>query len=715
MKTIDAILLGVLANLLAWSAVAGTSTATNAAVSPPPAVAAAAATTNAAGEMVMPLVTMQDAPLLDVIKTLCGQARISYQLDPRVQAATGPDGKPLPPVTVRMENVSAREVLMAVLDNYGYQLVADPTTRISRVTLKDRPTDAGAITGVVTNMAANAAVTNGVSGGVKIAAGTNAAPPAPSLILEETRMPVAAGVNDTNAPVDLGAAQASAEAEEVMPLVTFEDAPLLDVIKTLCRQAKINFQFDPRIQSAVGPDGKPVPQPLVSLRLENVTARQVLMAVLTNYGYQLVLDPKTQISRITIKDPAAPEPLITRVIQLQYSNPTNMVMVIKSALPPPTRSMVIPDTRTSQLVVMATEKEMEAVDTLLKKLDTPTRQVLIEARLLETSQNPQSIKGIDWSGTLEAQHVSFGNGQTTSSSTTTTPGAGSSVVLPSGRTVAASPGSSSQSTYTTSVGPSQGGSSSSGSRANSILPSALPGGLSMNTMSGFSPNVAFLNADGVSAVLSFLNKDTDTEVLSTPRAVTLDNETATLEVTRAFPIFQITPGSANVAGGSQVQYTNMGTRLNVTPRISGSNNIALHVMPEVSNIDGKDSQTINGQLNVANIYAIRKIETHVVIPSGHTLVMGGLVSDSNTKAQTKVPILGDLPGIGLAFRKDSKTRLKQNLLIFITPSIVKTEDFQVLAETDFLKTKATDNSDKKTSAWDSGKPVDWSKPVKDQF
>lgn len=237
----------------------------------------------------------------------------------------------------------------------------------------------------------------------------------------------------------------------------------------------------------------------------------------------------------------------------------------------------------------------------------------------------------------------------------------------------------------------------------------------MNTANGFSPGVAFLNADGVSAVLSFLNKDSDTEVVSTPRAVTLDNETATLEVTRAFPIFQITPGSANVAGGSQVQYTNMGTRLNVTPRISGSNSIALHVQPEVSNIDGKDAQVINGQNNVANIYAIRKIETHVVIPSGHTLVMGGLMSDSNTKAQTKVPILGDMPGIGLLFRKDSKTRLKQNLLIFITPSIVRTEDFQESGESKFLQTRATDSSNKKTSPWDSGKPVNWNKPIQDQY
>src|SRR5678815_3302457 len=101
--------------------------------------------------------------------------------------------------------------------------------------------------------------------------------------------------------------------------------------------------------------------------------------------------------------------------------------------------------------------------------------------------------------------------------------------------------------------------------------------------SGLYPPLGFLNADGVSAVLSFLNKDTDTEVVATPRAVTLDNQLAVLSVTRAFPIFQVTPGSANSPAGATVTYTNLGAILYVTPRIAADNNISLKVTPEVSN------------------------------------------------------------------------------------------------------------------------------------
>ena len=73
------------------------------------------------------------------------------------------------------------------------------------------------------------------------------------------------------------------------------------------------------------------------------------------------------------------------------------------------RSKVMPDIRTSQLVVVATEPEMASVDQLIQRLDTQTKQVLIEARILETTVNPTTTKGVDWTGTLAAQHVNVGN------------------------------------------------------------------------------------------------------------------------------------------------------------------------------------------------------------------------------------------------------------------------------------------------------------------
>jgi general secretion pathway protein D len=129
-----------------------------------------------------------------------------------------------------------------------------------------------------------------------------------------------------------------------------------------------------------------------------------------------------------------------------------------------------------------------------------------------------------------------------------------------------------------------------------------------------------------------------------------------------------------------------------------------------------DEQTINGFKFTANIYLIRRAITQVLIPSGNTLVMAGLIKDNFNKTLTKVPVLGDLPGLGYLFRSSSKDRRKANLIIFITPTIVTDEDFMP-TQTVFLNKKApVDESDSAEDPrfkglLDSAKPHDWTKPV----
>ena len=532
---------------------------------------------------------------------------------------------------------------------------AYPTDSTPAFAAEDAVGAGSAPTGIAATNAV--AVTNAVDGTNALAAGvsTNSA-------------------SSTNASAT--AAEAAGAADDVVPLIVIEDVPLTDAIRNLARQSNLNFQFDPRVTGA-GPDGKATNQPNISIRFENVTAAEALGAVLDNYNLALIKDPKSKIARITVKDPKAEDPLVSRVIQLKYSDPTNIVILLKTALSP--RSSVVADTRTSQLIVTTTEKEVDGVTSLVAKLDTPTKQVLIESKILETTRTPSSVKGIDWSGTFENQGFTFGNGKP-------------DFDVSANAVVTGNPN----------PGPV--------TYAKQIF--VGDGGIIANTAHGFHPATAFLNADGVRAVLSFLNKDSETEVLATPRAVTLDNQTANLSVTRAFPIFINTPGTVNTAGGSQVQYTNLGTILHVTPRIAADKNISMTVVPEVSNIDSVDRQVIQGQLNTANIYAIRRITTHVMIPSGNTLVMGGMVSDSTTKSYTKVPILGDLPGAGALFRKEGKNRNKSDLLIFITPTIVEDGDFHPNATGgEFLKTRVAERAEPKESALDSAKPHDWTKPT----
>jgi len=521
-------------------------------------------------------------------------------------------------------------------------------------------------------------------------AGASAANPPAAPAVSANESPSATASNAT-AAASSSNPQASVPAS--IPLIQFQDVPITTAIENLARQAGINYLLDPRIgYGQPDQNGQVKPEPTLSIRWENITAAQALLALLDNYGLQLAEDHRTHIARITTKDPAALPPLATRVFQIKYAGTSNLVTEVQAALTDK-RSRVLPDQRTSQLIVVATDAEQEAVDTLIKQLDQPTRQVLIETKLVEISSNPSTVKGLDWSSTLSAQNISFGNGTM------------------SGNTTAQIPGT----PVTTPPFGGHPGTTTTPSFSQQTIMDILQGngGMSWNTLSGFTPAVGFLNADGVHAVLSFLNASKEAQIVSTPRLVTLDNETATISVTRGWPVINVVASTANTTGGSSITYSNIGTILQVTPHISANDYIWLKVVPDVSSHFGVNQQTIGNTTYTADIFDSRHIETQVLIPNANTLVMGGLVQDSPNAQYTKVPVLGDIPGLGWAFRSENKTLSKDNLLIFITPTIVKESDFRPVS-TDFLQSRPNTMKSpmNPSTMWDSAQPNgDWSNPA----
>ena len=474
-----------------------------------------------------------------------------------------------------------------------------------------------------------------------------------------------------------------------IPLIQFQDVPLTTAIENLARQANINYLLDPKISyGQPEANGQVKAEPNLSIRWENITAEHALVALLDNYGLQLVPDLKTKIYRVTTKDPAALPPLTTRVVQLKFASTTNMTDSIRTTFTDK-RSKVFPDTRTSQLIVVATDAEQAAVDTLVAQLDTPTKQVLIETKLVEISSNPTSKKGIDWSGTLSGQNVSFGNN--------------TSYLLPP---TAPTPG-----TTTTVNGVSQTTGAVPGFAGVSSGVLTAPGIIGNTAQSGFGWGTGFLNADGAHAVISFLNSSLDAQVTSTPRVVTLDNEPAVISVLRTYPILQTTAGTQGSPGGSTITYSNVGTVLEVTPRISANDTIRLKVTPIVSTFFGYLTLTASGGTSQAPQFDTRTMDTQVLIPNANTLVMGGLVDDNPADTSTKVPVLGDIPFLGAAFRSSAKVADKKNLLIFITPTILQDSDFHPTT-TDFLNAQPEKRAEtlNPNSVWDSTKPHNWSDP-----
>jgi general secretion pathway protein D len=201
--------------------------------------------------------------------------------------------------------------------------------------------------------------------------------------------------------------------------------------------------------------------------------------------------------------------------------------------------------------------------------------------------------------------------------------------------------------------------------------------------------------------------------------VTLDNEKAHIEVIRTYPIIGVSGASQNSSSSSSITYSNVGTILDVTPRISANDKIWLRVVPEVSDHFADETVTLgagaggtSGSFTVP-IFDRRRIESQVMIPNGNTLVMGGLVQDSPNATYSTVPFLGDIPGLGWAFKSESKTLTKDNLIIFLTPTIVKDADFQP-ANTTFLQSKPRTMRSPMNphKPWDGAEPdAGWDNPA----
>lgn len=528
----------------------------------------------------------------------------------------------------------------------------------------------------------------------------------PSAFAAETAAPAA---------VPAGTPAATSEADEVMPVIDLQDTSIDAAIKGLADMANMNVDLDPKI-TAPGADGRAPQLPKVSIKWKNLTAKQALNALLDNYGYVAVTDPKTHVTRVTIKDANAQEPMTAHVVEMKYSSATNLIAVIKSAMTNP-RSQLLSDPRTGNLIVLATETDFAQVTNLISRLDIPARQILIEARFFETSKSPKSVKGIDWTKSLSAQNISFGNGLSQGVPL------GGSVSPVGGGTVTTTPGNTTTTTGTQPGGGTGGTSvSTAANSVNSILYTAIGqgiGGMSWNSAGGFSPHTAFLNADGLNVVLSFLNTDSDVQQLAAPRAVGQENQKTELRVVQNIPILKQEQG--NISGGVTLPATvtpiydtrvgetlisEVGVKLVVTPRVVGDTNVFLDLRPEISGVENQPvTQILNGQTSQGLAFFRRSITTVAVVPSGFTLVLGGLYQNDQTKQYTKVPLLGDIPGMGLLFRKDSKSASKQNLLIFVTPTIIADSDFVPnKTNAEFLKSKYPEVPDIDPPAWDAGKP-----------
>lgn len=335
----------------------------------------------------------------------------------------------------------------------------------------------------------------------------------------------------------------------------------------------------------------------------------------------------------------------TRVFYLKYAQAKNLVSVLSgtSASAAPAQSKgetapasagassatfngkevsIVADEQTNSLVITTQPDAMQALEQIINRLDIRRAQVLIEAVIVEMQDGDALNFGVQWFNQ---------NGGATQFTSTG---------LPISAVVAAE------------------------NRKNGSSSAAL-----LSSFNGIA--AGFYNGDWGGLVTALANNNRS-NILATPSIVTLDNKEAAINVGQEVPV--ITGSQASTTGSvyNTVERKTVGTKLKVVPQINDGESVLLNIEQEVSSVasaSSVDSSSAGSDLGAT--FNTRTINNAVMVRSGETVVLGGLLNNQTTESVSKVPILGDIPLLGYLFRYNSTSTSKQNLMVFIHPVILR--------------------------------------------
>lgn len=451
----------------------------------------------------------------------------------------------------------------------------------------------------------------------------------------------------------------------------FKNADIRSVLKLLSYKSGTNIVAGPEVQG------------LITIRLTDVLWEEALEVILRTYGYGyekkgniITAMPMDELAERTkaYKDLSEIVPLATKVFILQYLDAGDAKKVLSGQLSPRGKITVlkargqtgwsfsdqefgkkermdIPGderVRSKTLIISDIPSSLEKLENVIAQIDIKPQQILIEAKLIEVNHDKLKDFGIDW-----------GTGSSGAESDTVTGVAVNKKSKGGGTKInAATVGTQ---MLTSQVAPSV------------FLPQAtgIDGTLDYDT--GLELIFKKLTGTEFEIIIHALQEDVDTNILSAPRVVTLNNQEATILVGRKYPIVkeEFTAGYTAVKTHSLEEWLNYGIQLNVVPQICGTDEINMIVHPSVTSLVG----TLGGEDVAYPILDIREAETQILMKDGETVVIGGLLKDVVREGVYKVPFLGDIPLLGLLFQRKTYDTGKVDLLIFITAHIIKTDEF----------------------------------------
>ncbi len=335
-----------------------------------------------------------------------------------------------------------------------------------------------------------------------------------------------------------------------------------------------------------------------------------------------------------------PEKGNVHVRYLKYAQAKDLVAILNgivqdkqdatgdAAAAPSTKISVQADEIGNSLIIRAEEEDYKDLVTIIDQLDIRRSQVFVEAIIAEVSETDGAQLGVDWTGTYRNNdNQEFGKTSNTFSDNT--------------------------------------------------------GGLNLGFVNKYVRNLAGNVVPDLNLVLNALRDDSNSNIISTPSMLTLNNETAEIVVGQEVPFVtgQFTNNNNNttttdtttgttastVNPFQTIERKEVGLTLKITPQINDGGAIQLEIEQEISNVS---PTTVSGASDL--ITDKRTISAKVLVDDGQIIVLGGLISSDSGDTYERVPLLGDLPLIGSAFRKKTKTSRKTNLMVFLRPKIIRT-------------------------------------------
>jgi len=302
---------------------------------------------------------------------------------------------------------------------------------------------------------------------------------------------------------------------------------------------------------------------------------------------------------------------------------------------------IIADKPTNSLIINATPADYDVIRSIIAQLDIKRKQVYVEALILELSMDATKELGASLQGAVEVGNDSLIFG---TSNLNTGPATLSDLNTDSGVPTLLS----------------------------KTIDGILLGGL-FNPISVTGPNGDIITVPALSALIDLSKTNSDVNILSAPRLLTSDNEEAEIIVGSNVPIItsRLTDTGASTSSLAQsvsVERKDVALTLRFTPQITEGEQVRLQVNQEITDL----ATTSVGDVNqVGPTLTKRSVRNTVLAQNGRTVVLGGLIGTNVQKTTSKTPLLGDLPLLGWLFKRENVTKKKTNLLVFITPKIIR--------------------------------------------